>query len=76
MTTTFKAKTSADSKIGNVIKLLRRKSGATLDQLTKVTEWQPHTVRAALTGLRKKGHVITREKRDGTSFYSITEPAT
>lgn len=75
MTTTSKAKTPADTKIGSVIELLRRKNGATLDQLVKETGWQKHTVRAALTGLKKKGYTITREKRDGNSTYSITEPA-
>ena len=45
-----------------VLKLLKRKQGATVEQLQKATGWQPHSVRAALTGLRKKGHDIRREK--------------
>lgn len=47
-----------------LIKMLQRSKGATLDDLTKATDWLPHTTRAALTGLRKRGYRIERE-RDG-----------
>ena len=60
------------SKIAVIAALLRRSEGATLDELTGATGWQPHTTRAALTGLKKKGHEIEREKVDGTSHYRIT----
>ena len=60
-----------DSKIGKVIALLERKEGATLDEMTKATGWQSHSVRAALTGLKKKGHVIVRSKRDEVTCYSV-----
>jgi hypothetical protein len=59
------------SKIGMVADLLRRKSGATLADLVAATGWLPHTTRAALTGLRKKGHDIERGTRDGVTTYSI-----
>lgn len=75
MTDTSRAKPSADTKIGRVTKLLCRKNGATLDQLVTETGWQKHTVRAALTGLKKRGYSIMREKRDDKSIYSISEPA-
>jgi DNA-binding transcriptional regulator PaaX len=55
-----------------MIALLRRLEGATLDDLTAATGWQAHTARAALTGLKKKGHEIEREKVDSTSRYRIT----
>lgn len=61
-----------ETKISKVTKLLERKQGATLDQIVKATGWQPHTARAALTGLKKKGHAIEREQADGTSLYRIT----
>ena len=64
-----------ETKIDKVIKLLKRKDGATLDQMVKATGWQPHTTRAAMTGLRKKGHTIERETDDGTSRYRITASA-
>lgn len=75
MTTTTTTKTSAETKIGSVTRLLRGKNGATLDQLVKETGWQKHTVRAALTGLRKKGHTIRRERRNDASYYSIADRA-
>ena len=54
-----------------LIAMLQRKEGATLDQLVEATGWLPHTTRAALTGLRKKGHVITRSKDEAGSCYRI-----
>jgi len=53
------------SKIGLVLELLLRVDGATIEQIVEATGWLAHTTRAALTGLRKKGHVITSEKREG-----------
>lgn len=40
------------SKSNLVVKLLRRAKGATLAELQEVTAWQPHSVRAFLSGLR------------------------
>jgi len=60
------------SKIAYVVKLLKRGEGATLAELVAATDWQPHTTRAALTGLRKKGHVISKAERDGVPCYRIT----
>ena len=49
------------SKISQVIGLLRRDDDATLDEVVAATGWLPHTSRAALTGLRKRGYTV--EKR-------------
>ena len=46
------------SKIDIVIKLVSRKNGASLEKIQETTGWQPHSVRAALSRLRKKGHHI------------------
>ena len=43
------------TKTDAVLKLLGRQRGATVAQLRKATGWQPHSVRAALTGLRQEG---------------------
>lgn len=59
------------SKIASVTEMLRRPQGATIAELTEATGWQTHTIRAALTGLRKKGHDITRGSRDGMTTYLI-----
>lgn len=59
------------SKIEQVLTLLHRDEGATLTEITGITGWLPHTARAALTGLRKKGHAITRDKRGEETCYRI-----
>jgi hypothetical protein len=53
------------SKLAEVVGLLRRESGATIDQLAAAMGWLPHTTRAALTGLRKRGFGIDRRKAKG-----------
>ena len=61
-------------KTDAVIRLLSRSSGATIAQLQKTTGWKPHSVRAALTGLRKKGHDVQRDKNaKGVTTYRITK---
>lgn len=60
----------ASSKLGIVLDLLEAPEGATLGRLVEITGWLPHTTRAALTGLRKRGFAVTSEKTkadDGTS---------
>ena len=65
------------SKSATVIKLLSRAKGATVAEVMAVTSWQPHSVRAFFTGLRKKGNVLTREQRkNGEQTYRITEAVT
>jgi hypothetical protein len=61
------------SKISIVKNLLSRSMGASLDELVSATGWLPHTARAALTGLRKKGHQIERRKVDGVSRYVLLQ---
>lgn len=63
------------SKVELVIGLLRRPEGATLNELVDATGWQPHTTRAALTGLRKKGHILEKSKREDATCYRIAEVA-
>lgn len=71
-----KAKTSkTTTKTDKIIALMKRKQGASLEDLTKATGWLPHTARAAMTGLRKKEHVIDRAKVDGVSRYTIATGA-
>lgn len=63
------------SKATVVLALLSRPAGATLPELIEVTGWLPHTTRAALTGIRKKGHEVARSKRDGATCYAIVGEA-
>ncbi|VWX60737.1 DUF3489 domain-containing protein [Sphingorhabdus sp. 109] len=75
------AKDKADqpTKAEIVSKLLSSAKGASLGEIAQATGWQPHSCRAFLTGLRRKGHNIIRAKRkDDTSYYRIdktSEPA-
>lgn len=48
------------TKSAIVVKLLSRTKGATLSEVAKATGWQPHSCRAFLTGLRKRGRCWSR----------------
>jgi DNA-binding IclR family transcriptional regulator len=58
-------------KLETILELLKRPEGAQLAELEKATGWQPHSVRAALTGLRKRAIAILREKQDGITRYRV-----
>ena len=60
------------TKTATVQKLLSRPKGATLAEITNSTSWQPHSARAFLTGLRKKGERLLRESRpNGETSWRI-----
>lgn len=66
---------SRATKRAVIIGLLQRRRGARLEELTDATGWQAHSVRAALTGLRKQ-HVRvdrTRDKNGGSVYRIVTE---
>lgn len=54
---------SGPTKAATVQKLLSRPKGATLAEITDATGWLPHSARAFMTGLRKKGQDLVRECR-------------
>jgi hypothetical protein len=64
------------SKLDRVLAMLSLASGATIAELIAATRWLPHTTRAVLTGLRKRGYelTLTRGERDGASVYRIIAP--
>ena len=62
------------SKQQELAALIVRDEGATLDQMIAATGWLPHTTRAALTGLKKKGYVINSDKIDGVRTYRGIAP--
>ena len=65
------------SKLSIVIDLLARKRGAGIEELASAVGWLPHTTRAALTGLRKRGYTIERERSEkGGSVYRIVTGTT
>jgi hypothetical protein len=62
----------AGSKLARVMTMLTSKAGTTIDAIVKATDWLPHTTRAALTGLRKRGYRIEKERREcGRTTYRI-----
>jgi hypothetical protein len=66
----------AGSKLARVIDLLQRSEGATITNLIEATGWLPHTTRAALTGLRKRGYAVARERvEEGDSIYRVAATA-
>lgn len=66
--------TAPKSKKDQLIDLLRTKGGANVKQISEALGWQPHTVRAALTGLRKANVAVEKmPARDGElSHYRIS----
>jgi Protein of unknown function (DUF3489) len=78
MTKTSAAKPPAQSatpepktKNQQVIELLSREGGATLEEMSTLASWLPHSTRSFMTGLKKKGHVIESDKIDGVRRYHI-----
>ena len=59
------------TKNQQVIELLSRERGATLDEMSTLANWQHHSTRSFMTGLKKKGHVIESAKIDGVLRYRI-----
>ncbi len=60
------------TKSETIRKLLARKGGASISQLQAATDWQPHSVRAALSGLRKNGAEVTRATNaKGVTVYRL-----
>jgi hypothetical protein len=69
------ARPRQNRKTALLIQLLNRQQGATLLELVDATDWLPHTIRAALTGLRQKGFTIARSERDGHTCWTIVTAA-
>jgi len=64
----------AGSKTAKILDLLKRSSGATMKELIKATDWQPHSVRGFLSGTvgKKMGLTVTSTKgEDGERSYSV-----
>lgn len=71
-TTDGLARPRPGTKLALVIERLRRPDGVTIGDLVALTGWLPHTTRAVLTGLRKRGLVIERSRHEtGGSVYRI-----
>ncbi len=61
------------TKTATILKLLRRPKGASVAEIQKAVGWKDHSIRAALTALRKKGHDVVRDQSDaGISRYHVS----
>jgi hypothetical protein len=67
--------TRANSKQAQLIEMLKRPDGATIEEIVKKFDWKAHTVRGALAGALKKrlGLNVQSEKVEGRGrVYRIT----
>ena len=62
-------------KIDKIIAMMRRPKGASINDLTKATAWQAHSVRGTISGtLRKKqGLNVVSEKAGDVRLYRIAD---
>jgi hypothetical protein len=65
------------SKQDEVIAMLRRPEGATVNEVVSATGWQRHTVRGVFSGTLKKklGLTLASAKEERGRVYRIAEPA-
>ena len=64
------------SKKDQLVALIAKPNGARVSVLVERLGWQAHTVRAALSGLRKLGYQIVNSKapKTGEAIYRIVTP--
>ena len=62
------------TKLARLEAMLRRSDGATIEQLGKALDWQPHSVRGAIAGsLKRKGiAVVSEQGESGLRTYRIS----
>lgn len=65
------------TKKARLIGMLKRQDGSTIAAISEAIGWQPHTTRAAITGLRKSGHHLDTGKpekgRAGLIYRIVTD---
>ena len=61
------------TKHQQVIDLLSREGGATLEEMSTLANWLTHSTRAFLTGLKKRGYEVDSNKVDGVRHYRVTK---
>jgi hypothetical protein len=62
------------TKQDQVLALLRRQTGASIDEIVAATDWQPHSARGFLAGAVKKRlgiEVISEKGEDGVRRYHV-----
>lgn len=61
------------TKHRQVVDLLSRGEGASLEEMSTLANWLTHSTRAFLTGLKKKGYDVNSEKVDSVRRYKIAQ---
>ncbi|MDR6832601.1 MULTISPECIES: DUF3489 domain-containing protein [unclassified Sphingopyxis] len=61
------------TKIEQLLAMLKTPDGVSIEELSNSFGWLQHTTRAALTGLRKKGHAVVCGKQVSVTVYRIGE---
>ena len=63
----------AETKLAETVEMLRTTEGVTIAELAEAMGWLPHTTRAVLTGLRKRGYDLMLDRSDARrgSAYRI-----
>jgi hypothetical protein len=64
-----------ETKALSLRRSLQDPGGVSMASLMASTGWQAHTVRAVLSGLRKKGWAVQRRTEDGVTIYFIDPEA-
>lgn len=62
------------SQAAKILELLQRPNGASLQELTKATGWQPHSMRGFLSGTVRQKMALalsSRKNEDGERTYRI-----
>ena len=72
----LKSDTKRPSKQGEVIAMLRRPEGATVDEVASAMGWQRHTVRGLFSGTLKKklGLTVASAQEERGRVYRIAAP--
>ena len=70
--------TKTQTKQDQLLALLRRSQGTTIEHAAKALGWQPHSVRGIISGVLKKrlGLTVTSEKAEGGRVYRVAPAET
>jgi hypothetical protein len=70
--------TKTRTKQDQLLTLLRRPQGTTIEHAAKALKWQPHSVRGIISGVLKKrlGLTVTSEKTEGGRVYRVADAET
>lgn len=64
-------KRDAKAKKTRLREMLARKRGASIAQIQKALAWQPHTIRAEISRLRKTGTEVLHDRSVSPPVYRI-----